>query len=102
LSHITGGGLLENIPRVLPADSVAVIDTNSWQQPDVFAWLQNNGNVTDTEMYRTFNCGVGMVIVVAEADQEKTLKTLEAAGEKPWVIGNIKQNSGLEDAIILR
>ena len=53
-------------------------------------------------MYRTFNCGVGMVIVVAEADQEKTLKTLEAAGEKPWVIGNIKQNSGLEDAIILR
>ena len=102
LSHITGGGLLENIPRVLPADSVAVIDTNSWQQPAVFKWLQTNGNVTDTEMYRTFNCGVGMVIVVAEEDQAKTLASLSNAGERPWVIGHIKQNTGSEDAIVLR
>jgi len=102
LSHITGGGLLENIPRVLPADSVAVIDTNSWQQPAVFKWLQTNGNVTDTEMYRTFNCGVGMVIVVAEEDQAKTLASLSNAGERPWVIGHIKQNTGSEDAVVLR
>ena len=103
LSHITGGGLLENIPRVLPADSVAVIDTNSWQQPAVFQWLQRNGNVTDTEMYRTFNCGVGMVLVVSEEDQEQTLSALAKAGESPWVIGHIKQNSGdEEEAIILR
>jgi phosphoribosylformylglycinamidine cyclo-ligase len=102
LSHITGGGLLENIPRVLPADSVAVIDTNSWQQPAVFQWLQSNGNVTDTEMYRTFNCGVGMVLVVSEEDQEQTLSALAKAGESPWVIGHIKQNSGDEEAIILR
>jgi len=102
LSHITGGGLLENIPRVLPTDSVAVIETNSWQQPAVFKWLKSNGNVTDTEMYRTFNCGVGMVIIVTEEDQEKTLEILTKAGELPWVIGHIKQNSGDEEAIILR
>ena len=102
LSHITGGGLLENIPRVLPADSVAVIDTNSWQKPAVFEWLQSNGNVTDTEMYRTFNCGVGMVLVVSKEDQEQTLSTLTKAGESPWVIGHIKQNSGDEEAITLR
>ncbi len=102
LSHITGGGLLENIPRVLPTDSVAVIETNSWQQPAVFKWLKSNGNVTDTEMYRTFNCGVGMVIVVTEEDQEKTLEILTKAGELPWFIGHIKQNSGDEEAIILR
>ena len=101
LSHITGGGLLENIPRVLPSDSVAVIDTQSWQQPAVFAWLQKHGNVSDTEMYRTFNCGVGMVIAVAQSDQAKTLEVLSNAGEQPFVIGHIKQNSGSEDAVIL-
>lgn len=102
LSHITGGGLLENIPRVLPSDSVAVIDTHSWLQPAVFKWLQTNGNVTDTEMYRTFNCGVGMVIVVAEEDRAKTIACLTSAGEQPWVIGHIKQNNGSEDAVVMR
>ena len=102
LSHITGGGLLENIPRVLPADSVAVINTQSWQQPAVFKWLQSQGNVTNTEMYRTFNCGVGMVIVVAEEDQAKTLSTLTEAGEIPWVIGHIQQNDGAQGAVLMR
>ncbi len=102
LSHITGGGLLENIPRVLPTDSVAVIDTQSWQQPAVFKWLQTNGNVTDTEMYRTFNCGVGMVIVVAAQDQAKVLSVLTSSGESPWLIGHIKQNDGLEEAVLMR
>ena len=102
LSHITGGGLLENIPRVLPADSVAVIDTQSWQQPAVFKWLKSQGNVTDTEMYRTFNCGVGMVIVVTEEDQAQTLSTLTEAGESPWVIGHIQQNDGSQDAVLMR
>ena len=102
LSHITGGGLLENIPRVLPSDSVAIIDTDSWLQPAVFKWLQTNGNVTDTEMYRTFNCGVGMVIVVAEEDRAKTIACLASAGEQPWVIGHIKQNNGSEDAVVMR
>jgi phosphoribosylformylglycinamidine cyclo-ligase len=102
LSHITGGGLLENIPRVLPADSVAVIDTQSWQKPIVFDWLQHNGNVEDTEMYRTFNCGVGMVIVVAKDDQQQTLDALSAAGEMPWVLGHIQDNSGSDEAVLLR
>ena len=102
LSHITGGGLLENIPRVLPADSVAVIDTDSWQQPAVFKWLKSKGNVTDTEMYRTFNCGVGMVIVVDAEDQAKTLAALTKAGESPWVIGHIKQNDGSQEAVVMR
>ena len=102
LSHITGGGLLENIPRVIPADSVAVIDTRSWQQPAVFKWLQTQGNMTDTEMYRTFNCGVGMVIVVTEEDQAQALSTLTEAGESPWLIGHIQQNDGSEDAVLMR
>jgi len=102
LSHITGGGLLENIPRVLPADSVAVLDTQSWQKPAVFDWLQTNGNVEDTEMYRTFNCGVGMVIVVAKEDQQKTLDALTACQEQPWVIGHIEKNSGADEAVVLR
>ena len=102
LSHITGGGLLENIPRVIPADSVAVIDTRSWQQPAVFKWLQTQGNMTDTEMYRTFNCGVGMVIVVTEEDQAQALSTLTEAGESPWLIGHIQQNDGSQDAVLMR
>ena len=102
LSHITGGGLLENIPRVLPANSVAVIETQSWQQPAVFKWLQSQGNVTDTEMHRTFNCGVGMVIVVTEEDQAQALSTLTEAGESPWVIGHIQQNDGSQDAVLMR
>ena len=89
LSHITGGGLLENIPRVLPAQTKAVIDTNSWQLPAVFKWLQKNGNVDITEMYRTFNCGVGLVICVPVAQQQQALDSLTNSGESAWVIGHI-------------
>jgi len=87
LSHITGGGLLENIPRVLPDDCNAQIDTSSWQMPEVFSWLQSQGNVASEEMYRTFNCGVGMVICVAEADVSATLEHLNSSGHKAWKIG---------------
>ncbi|RJG49082.1 phosphoribosylformylglycinamidine cyclo-ligase [Motilimonas pumila] len=90
LSHITGGGFWENIPRVLPASAKAVIDGNSWQWPEVFNWLQQNGNVETEEMYRTFNCGVGMVIAVADADKEKAVELLNAHGEQAWVIGHIE------------
>lgn len=89
LSHITGGGLLENIPRVLPDDCKAVLNTQSWQLPPVFQWLQRSGNVTMREMYRTFNCGVGMVIVVPASAAEQALSILQAAGETPFVIGHI-------------
>lgn len=96
MAHITGGGLLENIPRVLPAGSGAHIDLSSWQRPAVFNWLQEQGNVDENEMHRVLNCGVGMVICVA-ADQVNTaLQVLRQAGEEPWVIGQITATQGAE------
>jgi len=91
ISHITGGGLLENIPRVLPDNAAAVIDTKSWELPEVFQWLQKHGNVDMIEMYRTFNCGVGMVICVSEDNKEQALKTLNDQGETAWLIGHIEK-----------
>jgi len=89
LSHITGGGLLENLPRVLPEACGAQIDTGSWQWPEVFHWLQSRGNVETQEMYRTFNCGVGMVICVAPEDKALALRQLQSAGHHAWEIGRI-------------
>ena len=90
LAHITGGGLPENLPRVLPAGTQAVIDLSSWRRPVVFDWLQHNGGVEQSEMLRTFNCGVGMVICVAAADAEQALAALGAAGEQAWTLGAIE------------
>lgn len=90
LAHITGGGLLENIPRVLPNNTKAVIDKNSWEMPEVFNWLQTNGNVDAQEMYRTFNCGVGMVICVSQDDKDEAIKQLTDSGEQAFIIGNIE------------
>lgn len=101
LSHITGGGLLENIPRVLPDNCKAVINTSSWDLPPVFKWLQKNGNVEATEMYRTFNCGVGMVIAVPQANAQQNVDMLNELGEQAWVIGEIKTKSDSEEAVEL-
>ncbi len=90
LSHITGGGLLENLPRVMPANTQAIIDANSWQRPAVFNWLQEQGNIAASEMYRTFNCGVGMVVVVAPEDQQKTMDVLQQQGETVFTLGTIE------------
>jgi len=90
LSHITGGGLLENIPRVLPDNVTAVIDAKSWTRPAIFDWLQSEGNVIDEEMYRTFNNGIGMVICVAEEDAQQTLDCLAELGETAYQIGQIE------------
>ncbi|MFV0476419.1 MAG: phosphoribosylformylglycinamidine cyclo-ligase [Parahaliea sp.] len=89
LSHITGGGLLENLPRVLPANCRAHINTGSWQWPQIFHWLQDKGGVDTREMYRTFNCGVGMVLCVAETDIERCMTQLNHAGHRAWQIGHI-------------
>ncbi len=94
LCHVTGGGLPENLPRMLPDNTVARIDGNSWQWPAVFAWLQDQGNVETAEMYRTFNCGVGMVICVPAIQVEPCLGLLQAQGETAWVLGNVAQSSG--------
>ncbi|WP_415884199.1 phosphoribosylformylglycinamidine cyclo-ligase [Neptuniibacter sp. QD29_5] len=101
LSHITGGGLLENIPRVLPENAKAVIDVNSWTMPAVFNWLQEQGNVDATEMYRTFNCGVGMVICVPADKQDEALQLLNEAGEDAWVIGSIAAAQAGEEQVEL-
>jgi phosphoribosylformylglycinamidine cyclo-ligase len=89
LSHITGGGFWENIPRVLPADAKAVIDGASWQWPQVFQWLQQAGNVETFEMYRTFNCGVGMIIALPAEQAAAAVKFMQDAGENAWLIGRI-------------
>ncbi len=96
MAHITGGGLLENIPRVLPTNVTAVLDGTSWHTPKLFNWLREQGNVAQQEMYRTFNCGIGMVVVVAENDVTAALNQLEAAGETVWAIGTIQARQGDE------
>lgn len=90
MAHITGGGLLENIPRVLPAGLHAYVDANAWEQPRLMAFLQAQGNIEPEEMARTFNCGVGMVIAVAETDVADVTAALEAAGETVYRIGHIE------------
>ena len=89
IAHLTGGGFWENIPRVLPNNTKAVIDESSWQWPAIFNWLQEKGNISRYEMYRTFNCGVGMVIALPKKEVETAIALLEQAGEKAWVIGKI-------------
>lgn len=99
LSHITGGGFQENIPRVLPEGCKAVVDTNSWQWPDVFTWLQENGNVETHEMFRTFNCGVGMIIALPEDKADSAVALLNAEGEQSWIIGEVQERNGDEEAV---
>jgi phosphoribosylformylglycinamidine cyclo-ligase len=99
LSHITGGGFWENIPRVLPDNSKAVIDGKSWQWPTIFNWLQEKGNIDTYEMYRTFNCGVGIIMVVPQSDLDSALAQLNELGENAWHIGNIAQRNGNEEQV---
>jgi len=99
ISHITGGGLLENIPRVLPKNLAAKLDSNSWQLPNIFNWLQEQGNIDIMEMYRVFNCGVGMVIVLPKSESNQAINHLKELGENAWLIGEITQAEG-EQVII--
>lgn len=100
MAHITGGGLPGNVPRVLPEGVRAVIEARSWRRPAIFDWLQANGNVEQSEMYRTFNCGVGMVIVVDSNDADRALALLSQSGEKPFVMGHIEASDGGDPVII--
>lgn len=93
-AHITGGGLTENLPRVLPAGCSAHIDTASWRRPAVFEWLQEAGGIADDEMLRTFNCGVGMVAVVADEAADATVAQLASGGLKAWVAGTVVSGDG--------
>ena len=89
LAHITGGGIVENVPRMLPARLAARIERKAWTLPPLFRWLRSQGNIADAELYRVFNCGIGMVVVVGAADAAKAVKILKAAGETAWRIGRI-------------
>ena len=94
LAHITGGGLTENIPRILHGDLHAAIEVGSWQRGPVFDWLAVCGRIAIDEMRRTFNCGVGMVVVVAGADAEATVAALQESGETAWRLGSIRDGAG--------
>ncbi len=100
IAHLTGGGFWENIPRVLPAGTRALINESSWQWPAVFHWLQQAGNVSRHEMYRTFNCGVGMVLAVPADSADGALSLLGALGETAWKLGEIGALTGEERVII--
>ncbi len=101
LSHITGGGFWENIPRVLPETAQAIIQENSWQWPEIFSWLQEQGNITTHEMYRTFNCGVGMIIVVPADKVDASITLLNAQGENAWHIGAIADKPADAEQVII-
>ena len=94
ISHITGGGLLENIPRVLPDHLAAKLDPASWTQPEIFQWLQDQGNIATSEMYRVLNCGVGMVVVISKESSNEAINHLNSCGENAWLIGEVVQFDG--------
>jgi phosphoribosylformylglycinamidine cyclo-ligase len=101
LAHITGGGLLENVPRILREELTAQLERGSWKRPPLFDWLQQAGGVDEQEMHRVFNCGVGMVLVVDPAHEALALRALDAAGETAWRIGRIRERRADEAQTIL-
>ena len=96
MAHITGGGLLDNIPRVLPDGLGVKLDARSWEKPPVFAWLQSQGHVDATEMARTLNCGIGMIVITDAVNADKIISHLTSAGEKAAAIGTVVKASGSE------
>ena len=99
IAHITGGGLSENIPRILPENVIAELQYKNWVRPKIFDWLQQNGNIADAEMARTFNCGIGLVLVVAPEDVAKLTQILQDHGEKVFQIGEIKARQNDEHQV---
>jgi len=93
LAHVTGGGLVENVPRILSAGLAARIERAAWRLPPLFQWLKEQGNIADEELYRVFNCGIGLVVIVAPADAARAVKILRAAGETVWRIGRIERRA---------
>jgi phosphoribosylformylglycinamidine cyclo-ligase len=101
LAHITGGGVVGNVPRVLPPGTRAVIRKDAWPRPEPFAWLQQTGNVAEEEMWRVFNCGIGMVVVVAREQAQAARQLLEREGERVFEIGAIEKHAGEPDVRIV-
>ncbi|MCY1373978.1 Phosphoribosylformylglycinamidine cyclo-ligase [compost metagenome] len=102
LAHITGGGLLDNVPRILQPGLAAQLHRANWEMPKLFQWLQEQGGVEDTEMYRVFNCGIGMVLVVDPADAEAIAATLREQGETVSTLGEIvEQKEGMAQTFVV-
>jgi len=101
LAHITGGGLVENIPRALPEGVSAVLQKSAWPMPPLFNWLQQHGGVAEAEMHRVFNCGIGMTLIVAEADAATAMRSLTAAGETVYRIGRIEARTPVQAPTIV-
>lgn len=101
MAHITGGGLVENVPRVLGDQLTAVLHRESWSMPPLFTWLQQHGGVADAEMHRVFNCGIGMVVIVAPEVAQAAMAQLSAAGETVYQIGEIRARVGTEHQTIV-
>jgi phosphoribosylformylglycinamidine cyclo-ligase len=93
MAHITGGGLVENVPRVLPENIQAVLHRDSWEMPELFRWLQMKGGVAYAEMIRVFNCGIGMVLILSPAEAETAIQSLQAVGLKSWIVGDVLERS---------
>ena len=96
MSHITGGGLVENIPRCLPGNVKAVLQKSAWPRPEIFSWLQREGGVAEAEMHRTFNCGIGFVVIVSAADAQRATEVLQAQGQTVYTVGRIEARNGDE------
>ena len=90
LSHITGGGLIDNIPRVIPQGLEVILRRDSWGNDPVFAWLQRHGNVADAEMFRVFNCGIGMTVHVPPGEADRAIAVLGEAGQPAMIIGHVR------------
>jgi phosphoribosylformylglycinamidine cyclo-ligase len=101
LAHITGGGIVENLPRVLSPRLAARVERRAWPMPPVFRWLRDRGNIADAELYRVFNCGIGMAVVVGAGDAARAVKILRAAGETVWRIGSIVRRGRNAPQVVL-
>ncbi|QWE10300.1 phosphoribosylformylglycinamidine cyclo-ligase [Polynucleobacter sp. es-EL-1] len=102
MAHITGGGLVDNVPRVLPENTQAVLHRDSWQMPELFRWLQTKGGVADAEMVRVFNCGIGMVVIVSADQAEVAIKSLQAEGLKAWTVGEVVERpAGAPQTVVI-
>ena len=102
LAHITGGGIAGNVPRILPEGTSAVIKKASWPRPALFSWLQREGKIAEDEMFRVFNCGIGMVAVVAAEDARRAAENLRASGETVYEIGVVEAGSAAEPQALIR
>jgi phosphoribosylformylglycinamidine cyclo-ligase len=102
MAHITGGGLVDNVPRVLPENTQAVLHRDSWQMPELFRWLQMKGGVADAEMVRVFNCGIGMVVIVSADQVDTAIQSLKAEGLHAWMVGEVVERpAGAPQTIVI-